>query len=185
MVAAEALRALSLAGLLLGTASGQLSLLLLGALGFIGAAGTVGFSVAAPALVPALVTLNGYFQPNACVRDGYMRVNSSRAVAHRPPHTEGIDASRIEEVRIVLIVRPAWADPAADRRSALLRQLEDAGTLGAWYSLADGPVAALSRGCKVRAGCGCPRPDASRADHPGRPPSARRPWPPARGWQWA
>ena len=55
MVAAEALRALSLAGLLLGTASGQLSLLLLGALGFIGAAGTVGFSVAAPALVPALV----------------------------------------------------------------------------------------------------------------------------------
>lgn len=55
MVVAEALRALSLAGLLLGTASGQLSLLLLGALGFIGAAGTVGFSVAAPALVPALV----------------------------------------------------------------------------------------------------------------------------------
>ena len=55
MVVAEALRALSLAGLLLGTASGQLSLLLLGVLGFIGAAGTVGFSVAAPALVPALV----------------------------------------------------------------------------------------------------------------------------------
>ena len=55
MVAAEALRALSLAGLLAATASGQLSLALLAVLGFVGASGTVGFSVAAPALVPALV----------------------------------------------------------------------------------------------------------------------------------
>jgi len=55
MVAAEALRALSLAGLLAATASGQLSLALLALLGFVGASGTVGFSVAAPALVPALV----------------------------------------------------------------------------------------------------------------------------------
>jgi predicted MFS family arabinose efflux permease len=55
MLAAELLRALALAALLVGTASGRLSLALLGALGFVGAAGTVGFSVAAPALVPALV----------------------------------------------------------------------------------------------------------------------------------
>ena len=55
MVASEALRALSLAGLLLATASGHLTLALLAVLGFIGASGTVGFSVAAPALVPALV----------------------------------------------------------------------------------------------------------------------------------
>jgi predicted MFS family arabinose efflux permease len=55
MVAAEVLRALSLAALLAATASGQLSLMLLALLGFIGASGTVGFSVAAPALVPALV----------------------------------------------------------------------------------------------------------------------------------
>ena len=55
MVVSEAVRALSLAGLLLATATGQLSLALLALLGFIGASGTVGFSVAAPALVPALV----------------------------------------------------------------------------------------------------------------------------------
>ena len=55
MVAAEALRALSLALLLWAVASGRLSIALLAALGFAGASGTVGFSVAAPALVPALV----------------------------------------------------------------------------------------------------------------------------------
>ena len=56
MVAAEALRALSLALLLWAVASDRLSIALLAALGFAGASGTVGFSVAAPALVPALVT---------------------------------------------------------------------------------------------------------------------------------
>ena len=55
MVAAEALRALSLALLLWAVASGRLSIALLATLGFAGASGTVGFSVAAPALVPALV----------------------------------------------------------------------------------------------------------------------------------
>lgn len=55
MVASEALRALSLAALMLAVASGRLSLALLAALGFLGATGTVGFSVTAPAMVPALV----------------------------------------------------------------------------------------------------------------------------------
>ncbi|MDP9900154.1 MFS transporter [Variovorax ginsengisoli] len=55
MVAAEALRALALLGLLLAVLSGGLSVTWLGVLGFIGAIGTVGFSVAAPALLPALV----------------------------------------------------------------------------------------------------------------------------------
>jgi len=55
MVLAEALRALALLALLLAVWAGQLSLPLLALLGFIGAAGTVGFSVGAPALVPALV----------------------------------------------------------------------------------------------------------------------------------
>jgi uncharacterized protein YciI len=101
----------------------------------------------------SLATLNGYFEPDAYVRDGYMQVNARRAVAHAPLHTEGIDASRIEEVRIVLIGRPAGPDPAADRRRALLRQLVDAGRLGAWYTLADGPVAEvlLARGTDTAA----------------------------------
>lgn len=75
MVVAEALRALSLAGLLLGTATGQLSLLLLGALGFLGACGTVGFSVAAPALVPALV-------PRASLGAANSRLELARSLAY-------------------------------------------------------------------------------------------------------
>jgi hypothetical protein len=55
MVVAELLRALSLLVLLPLLLSGRASLGWLLAMGFIGALGTVGFSVAAPALVPALV----------------------------------------------------------------------------------------------------------------------------------
>lgn len=74
MVWAEALRALSLAGLLWGTVSGQLSLGLLGALGFVGAAGTVGFSVAAPATLPALV-------PRAALGLANSRLELARSLA--------------------------------------------------------------------------------------------------------
>jgi predicted MFS family arabinose efflux permease len=55
MVVAEVLRALSLAGMAWALWYGHLSLALLAVLGFAGASGTVGFSVAAPALVPSLV----------------------------------------------------------------------------------------------------------------------------------
>lgn len=55
MVVAEVLRTLAFVGLLIAALTGQLSLPLLAVLGFIGATGTVGFSVAAPALVPSLV----------------------------------------------------------------------------------------------------------------------------------
>jgi predicted MFS family arabinose efflux permease len=55
MLVSEALRGLALLGLLLAALTGQLSLPWLALLGFIGATGTVGFSVAAPALLPALV----------------------------------------------------------------------------------------------------------------------------------
>jgi predicted MFS family arabinose efflux permease len=55
MVWAEGLRALSLVALLVMVLTGQLSIVGLAILGFAGAVGTVGFSVAAPALVPALV----------------------------------------------------------------------------------------------------------------------------------
>lgn len=55
MVAAEALRTLAFAGLLIAGLANQLSIELLALLGFLGATGTVGFSVAAPAMVPSLV----------------------------------------------------------------------------------------------------------------------------------
>ena len=55
MIASEALRALSLLVLLAMVATGQVDFVWLAVLGFVGAVGTVGFTVAAPALVPALV----------------------------------------------------------------------------------------------------------------------------------
>jgi predicted MFS family arabinose efflux permease len=55
MTGAEALRALSLVAVLALASLGWLSMPLLAALGFLGACGTVAYSVAAPALVPSLV----------------------------------------------------------------------------------------------------------------------------------
>ena len=55
LVAAEALRAVSLLALVLLAFSAHLSIATMAVLGFIGAAGTVAFSVAAPSLVPSLV----------------------------------------------------------------------------------------------------------------------------------
>lgn len=55
MVVAEALRAASLFALLAMVLVGGLSIPWLAVLGFVGAVGTVAFSVAAPALIPALV----------------------------------------------------------------------------------------------------------------------------------
>ena len=74
MVLAEVLRTASLLALLLATLSGQLSLTLLALLGFVGAAGTVGFSVAAPALVPTLV-------PNAALGAANSRLELARSIA--------------------------------------------------------------------------------------------------------
>ncbi|CAN5596263.1 MFS transporter [soil metagenome] len=55
MIISEVLRTVSLLGLLAVVLMGRLSIPLLAVLGFIGAIGTVGFSVAAPAMVPSLV----------------------------------------------------------------------------------------------------------------------------------
>ena len=74
MVWAEVLRALSLLGLLTATATGQLSVPLLAVLGFLGATGTVGFSVAAPAIMPTLV-------PRAALAAANGRLELARSVA--------------------------------------------------------------------------------------------------------
>src|ERR1700743_1177515 len=58
MASAEALRAVALAGILALIALHALTLSLLSVLGFIAVCGTVAYSVAAPALVPSLVTPN-------------------------------------------------------------------------------------------------------------------------------
>ena len=71
---AEALRVLAFLGLLLAAATGQLSIGLLAVLGFIGATGTVGFSVAAPAYLPALV-------PRALLGSANGRLELARSAA--------------------------------------------------------------------------------------------------------
>jgi predicted MFS family arabinose efflux permease len=79
MVAAEWLRTGALLGLLLAALTGQISLPLLAVLGFLGALGTVAFSVAAPALVPALVPRSGLAQAN-----GRLELARSLALAGGP-----------------------------------------------------------------------------------------------------
>ena len=79
MIWAEMLRALSLLGLLAALLLGQLSIHLLAVLGFLGALGTVGFSVTAPALVPALVPRDALARAN-----GRLELSRSTAFAAGP-----------------------------------------------------------------------------------------------------
>lgn len=74
MVVSEALRALAFVALWLAVLTGYFSIPLLAVLGFLGATGTVGFSVAAPALVPALVPREQLAQANG-------RLELARSVA--------------------------------------------------------------------------------------------------------
>ncbi|WP_026871800.1 MFS transporter [Inquilinus limosus] len=74
MAAAEALRALSLLAVLMLLSTGGLSLGLLAALGFLGATGTVAYSVAAPSLVPDLV-------PKAALPAANGRIELARSAA--------------------------------------------------------------------------------------------------------
>jgi len=67
LAAAEALRAASLALILVLAALGLLSLPLLALLGFVGAAGTVSYSVATPAVVPSLVSREALPAANGCI----------------------------------------------------------------------------------------------------------------------
>jgi predicted MFS family arabinose efflux permease len=74
MAAAEGLRTVSLLAILLLTATHALSLPLLAGLGLVGACGTVVFSVAGPALVPALVPREALIAANG-------RIELARTVA--------------------------------------------------------------------------------------------------------
>ena len=67
MAGAEALRALALAGVLTLAHAGLLTLPLLALCGFVGACGTVAYSVTAPALVPALVPAHALAEANGRV----------------------------------------------------------------------------------------------------------------------
>jgi len=87
--------------------------------------------------------MTNHFQPDQYVRDGYMTLNATPAVARRGLNTTGIDPNGIAEGRIIMISRPAAA-LSADREKAatdFLQSLIDKGTVGAWYHLDSGPIA--------------------------------------------
>ena len=89
--------------------------------------------------------LTSYFQPDQYVRDGYMTLNATPAVARRGLNTTGIDPNGIAEGRIIMISRPAAA-LSADREKAatdFLQSLIDKGAAGAWYRLDSGPIAEI------------------------------------------
>jgi predicted MFS family arabinose efflux permease len=79
MLVCEVLRVLSLLLLLAGWLGGWLTLPLMAVLGFAGAVGTVGYSVAAPALVPQLVGREGLARAN-----GRLELARSAAYAGGP-----------------------------------------------------------------------------------------------------
>ena len=75
MLAAEALRVLTLVALWVVVVQGWVSLPVLAVLGFLGAVGTVGFSVAAPALLPSLV-------PRPALAEANGRIELARSLAY-------------------------------------------------------------------------------------------------------
>jgi predicted MFS family arabinose efflux permease len=79
IVLSEGLRALALVALLVVVLMGWLSIPVLAVLGFVGAIGTVGFSVTAPALVPALVPRDALARAN-----GRLELARSTAFAAGP-----------------------------------------------------------------------------------------------------
>ncbi|MFM7459443.1 MAG: YciI family protein [Burkholderiales bacterium] len=91
---------------------------------------------------PDLHTLRGYFKADRYVSEGYMTLNASRAIAQKPLNTAVIDPNQIEEGRVILISRPPLVlDTEADNNDkAFLQALVDNQVVGAWYTLADGPV---------------------------------------------
>jgi predicted MFS family arabinose efflux permease len=146
MLVAEALRLLAFAGLLTALLSGQLSLALLAVLGFFGAAGTVGFSVAAPALVPALVGREGLAAANG-------RLELARSVAFAAgPALAGalvswaggspafVLAALLSLAALLLLWRLPHARPGAQvTRRHVLAELKE-GAAGVWHSTLLRPI---------------------------------------------
>ena len=139
MIAAEALRALSLVGLVAFAATGGLTIGSLAVLGFAGAAGTVAFSVAAPALVPALVSRSALTSAN-----GRLEFARSAAFAGGPALAGAlvgwagataafVAATVLSTVAVSLLIRLREpARPAAPRRQ-VLRELHE-GAAFLWKS---------------------------------------------------
>jgi predicted MFS family arabinose efflux permease len=129
MVCAEALRALSLLGLCAVLFGAAMSLPLLALLGFIGATGTVAFTVAAPALVPTLVPRDDLARANA-------RLELARSIAFAAgPAVAGalvawagagtafVLATALSTFAVLWLLRLPAVPPAAGAKRDLLDEL--------------------------------------------------------------
>jgi predicted MFS family arabinose efflux permease len=131
MVSAELVRAAALLALPVLAAFGGLSVPLLALIGFVAATGTVVYSVAAPALVPALV-------PRAALAAANGRLELARSVAYAagpalagalvgwagasPAFTLAAVLSGVAVVLLVGVPEPARAAPAAGHLGRELRE---------------------------------------------------------------
>ena len=127
MVASEGLRAASLLVLLALVLASRLGIGWLAVLGFLGAVGTVGFSVAAPALVPALVPRDALAEANGrleLARSAAFTAGPALAgalVAWAGAPTAFVLAAVLSMSAVGLLLRLAEAPrPAALRRHPLL-----------------------------------------------------------------
>jgi predicted MFS family arabinose efflux permease len=128
---AEVVRLLALLALLAAVLGGRLSIALLAVLGFIGAVGTVAFSVAAPAIVPALVPREALAQANGrleLVRSAAFAAGPALAgalVAWSGASAAFVLASILSAAAVALLLRviePHRAPVAAHRPLAALRE---------------------------------------------------------------
>jgi len=65
----------------------------------------------------------------------------SPCLARRPLNTAGVVPENIEESRIVLLGRTAPEAATSAERTAQLQTAVNQGRIGAWYTLAAGPIA--------------------------------------------
>lgn len=135
MVGSEVLRTLALLGLLAAFAANQLSIGLLAVLSFAGAVGTVGFSVAAPALVPALVPREALARAN-----GRLELARSAAFAAGPAlggalvtwagaPTAFVLAAVLSASAVLLLLQLAEPQRAPAPQRHPLRELQDGARL--------------------------------------------------------
>lgn len=131
MASSEALRAASLMAALVLIASGHLDLTLLAALGFIGAIGTVCYSVAAPALLPSMVPRHQLGEANR-----WLELARSTAYAGGPAlggvivgsagaPSAFVIATVLSLLAVVLLSKLPDNAPTSDQRRHLLQDVSE------------------------------------------------------------